>query len=117
MKESYGKGLATHTDPESCGAVVGRGRAWTHRLLRGAHERRGAAAVSRPHRVVVVSRAVPAQSQRPPVLGAYASLARPLASRCTRLPSLSSAPYGRHYLRQEPDAGKPLVRIRGGGYG
>ena len=23
----------------------------------------------------------------------------------------------RHYLRQEPDAGKPLVRIRGGGRG
>jgi hypothetical protein len=23
---------------------------------------------------------------------------------------------GRHYLRQEPDAGNPLVRIRGGGH-
>src|SRR5579864_6885187 len=32
-----------------------------------------------------------------------------------RLPSLSSAAHGRRHLRQEPDAGKPLVRIRGGG--
>ena len=32
------------------------------------------------------------------------------------LSSLSSAPHGRrHHLRQEPDAGIPLVRIRGGG--
>src|ERR1700732_5635545 len=31
------------------------------------------------------------------------------------LPFLSSAPHGRHYLRQEPDAVVPLVRIRGGG--
>ena len=28
----------------------------------------------------------------------------------------SNAPPRRHHLRQEPDAGIPLVRIRGGGY-
>jgi hypothetical protein len=39
-----------------------------------------------------------------------------LAASAYRLSSLSPAPYGRHYLRQEPDAGIPLVRIRGGGY-
>src|SRR6202023_1815953 len=38
-----------------------------------------------------------------------------LAASAYRLSSLSSAPHGRHYLRQEPDAGNPLVRIRGGG--
>ena len=57
MKESYGEGLATHTGPESCGAVHKRGvealtRARTgwvfsrERLLRGADAvRRG----GRPH--------------------------------------------------------------------
>ena len=39
-----------------------------------------------------------------------------LAASAYRLSSLSPVPYGRHYLRQEPDAGIPLVRIRGGGY-
>src|SRR5215469_8806830 len=38
---------------------------------------------------------------------------RRLLRRC--LSSLSPAPHGRHYLRQEPDAVAPLVRIRGGG--
>jgi hypothetical protein len=33
------------------------------------------------------------------------------------LPSLSLAPFARHYLRQEPDAGNRLVRISSGGYG
>ena len=29
---------------------------------------------------------------------------------------VSFAPHGRCHLRQEPDAGNPLVRIRGGGH-
>ena len=33
------------------------------------------------------------------------------------LASLSPAAAWRHHLRQEPDAGNPLVRICGGGYG
>jgi hypothetical protein len=41
---------------------------------------------------------------------------RVLWDRMRRLSSLSPAPHGRHYLRQEPDAGNPLVRIRGGGH-
>ena len=34
----------------------------------------------------------------------------------SHLSSLSPPPHGRCHLRQEPDAGKPLVRIRGGGH-
>jgi RNA-directed DNA polymerase len=48
-------------------------------------------------------------------LGSYAAPHRSLAATAFRLSSLSPAPYGRRYLRQEPDAGNPPVRIRGGG--
>lgn len=37
-----------------------------------------------------------------------------MASSGPYLPSLSIAPSARHYLRQEPDARNPLVRIRAG---
>lgn len=36
---------------------------------------------------------------------------RDLATCRAHLPSLAPAPYGRHSLRQEPDAGDPYVRI------
>ena len=39
----------------------------------------------------------------------------PLAASGPYLPSLSLAPSARHYLRQEPYAGNPPVRIRAGG--
>src|ERR1700682_3825598 len=45
----------------------------------------------------------------------YAAPHHSLAAFAFCLSSLSSVAHGRHYLRQEPDAGKPLVRIRGGG--
>ena len=40
-----------------------------------------------------------------------------LAAPCPHLSPLSPEATWRHHLRQEPDAGKPLVRICGGGYG
>jgi hypothetical protein len=42
---------------------------------------------------------------------------RLLAPTRSHLSCLSLAPHGRHYLRQERDAGNPLVRICGGGHG
>ena len=47
----------------------------------------------------------------------YSSAAphRPLAALADYLSSLSTPPHGRRHLRQEPDAGNPLVRIRGRG--
>jgi hypothetical protein len=48
-------------------------------------------------------------------LGPHAALHHSLAASAYCLSSLSSAAHGRRHLRQEPDAGKPLLRIRGGG--
>jgi hypothetical protein len=58
---------------------------------------------------------VEAQPERPGPLGSYAAPDHSLAASGFCLSSLSSASHGRHHLRQEPDAGNPLVRIRGGG--
>ena len=63
-------------------------------------------------------------SHGPPVLtGGREALAgpvaahRPLAAPCPHLSPLSPQATWRYHLRQEPDAGKPLVRICGGGRG
>src|SRR6267143_683707 len=87
----------------------------THSILRCAHEHTGAADFSVPSRMALAPRAVAAQPERPRPVGSYAAPHRSLAACAFRLSSLSPAPHGRSYLRQEPDAVVPLVRIRGGG--
>src|SRR5215467_227410 len=95
--------------------MAASGRAWTRPVLRSAHESTGVDVVSVPNRAALASHAVAAQSERPRPLGPYAAPCKPLVASAYCLSSLSSASHGRRYLRQEPDAGKPLVRIRGGG--
>jgi len=86
-------------------------------LRRGAYEQPGAASVSVSGGPPLASRAVSAQPERSRSLGPNAAIAHPLAASCGRMSSLSSTPLWRHHLRQEPDAGKPHVRICGGGRG
>jgi hypothetical protein len=62
----------------------------------------------------VASRVVAAKPEWPCLLGSNAAIDPPLAPSCWRPTLRSPAPPGRHDLRQEPDAGYPLVRIRGG---
>src|SRR6266849_10987867 len=95
--------------------MVAGGRAWTHPVLRGAHEHTSAADLSVPSRAALASRAVAAKPERPRPVGSNAASHYPLAATAYCLSSLSSASHGRRYLRQEPDAVAPLVRIRGGG--
>jgi hypothetical protein len=120
MKESYECEVATHIGPESCGAAREGGvealTRWTLSLLRSAHEPTGAGAFSIPSRLVLASLAVAAEPERPRSLGSNAAPHHSLAAFAFCLSSLSFAPHGRYYLRQEPDAGNPLVRIRGGGH-
>jgi RNA-directed DNA polymerase len=80
MKESYGEGLATHTDPESCGAArkdgdealtgVRAGRVFSREraILRGADAVRRS---GRPHpaRRYRETRRSPARSETPSTLG------------------------------------------------
>src|SRR5712671_1945888 len=96
--------------------MAASGGAWTHPLLRGAHEPTGVVSLSVPSGTALASRAVAAQPDRPRPLGSHAAPYHPLAATAFCLSSLSPASHGRHHLRQEPDAGIPLVRIRGGGY-
>src|SRR6266851_6182495 len=56
------------------------------------------------------------ERQRSRAVGSYAAPHHSLAAYAYHLSSLSPATHGRPHLRQEPDAGIPLVRIRGGGY-
>jgi hypothetical protein len=92
------------------------GREWTPPLLRCAHEQRGVATVPSSGRQALASDAVATQSKGTCPLEPNAASDRPLAASCARVSSLSSAPTWRYHLREEPDAGNPLVRIRGGGY-
>ena len=80
MKESYGEGLATHTDPESCGAAwEGRVEALTRAragrvFSRERHFLRGADAVRRSGRLHPVRRyretqRDPARSETPSTYG------------------------------------------------
>src|SRR5713101_6219385 len=98
------------------GHVVASGGAWAYPVLRSAHEQPGAGSLSIPSGAALASRAVAAQPERPRPLGSHAAPHHSLAASAYRLSSLSAAPHGRYYLRQEPDAGNPLVRIRGGGH-
>src|ERR1700681_3793471 len=95
--------------------MVASGGAWPRPVLRGAYEPFGAGAFSIPSGTAVVWCAVAAQPERSRPLGAHAAPHHSLAASAYHLSSLSPAPHGRHHLRQEPDAGIPLVRIRGGG--
>src|ERR1700692_3386274 len=96
--------------------MAASGGAWTHPVLRSAHEHTGAASVPVPSRRPLAPCADAAQPERPGPLGSYAAPHRSLAATAYRLSSLYTAAYGLRHLRQEPDAGIPLVRIRGGGY-
>src|ERR1035438_6537562 len=89
------------------------GGEWALPLLWSAYERPGAAHLPVSDRLALASRAFAAQSERPHPLGPNAAADQPLAPSCSYLPRLSLAPSGRRHLRQEPDAGNPLVRIRG----
>src|SRR6266853_5087939 len=95
--------------------MAASGGSWTCSILRGAHEHLGAVDFSVPNRRALASRAVAAQPDWPGPLGSHAAPHHSLAAVAFCLSSLSLAPHGRRYLRQEPDAGIPLVRIRGGG--
>src|ERR1700688_5207495 len=95
--------------------MAASGGAWTHPLLRSAPEPKRAVDLSVPSRAALASRAVAAQPERTRPLGSHAASHHPLAAPAFCLSSLSLAPHGRRHLRQEPDAGNPLVRIRGGG--
>src|SRR6266478_4821006 len=92
------------------------GCGWTLSLLRSAHEPTGADDFSVPSRLVLASLAVAAEPERPRPLGSHAASDHSLAAFAFCLSSLSSAAHGRYHLRQEPDAGNPPVRIRGGGH-
>src|SRR6266436_2063250 len=96
--------------------MAASGGAWTHPLLRGAHEPTGVVSLSVPSGTALASRAVAAQPKRPRALGSHATPHHSLAACAYHLSSLSPATHGRPHLRQEPDAGIPLVRIRGGGH-
>src|SRR6266436_2001433 len=79
------------------------------------HESTGAVSLSVPGGMALASRVVATQPEWPHPLGPHAASHHSLAAFAYRLSSLSSPPYGRPHLRQEPDAVAPLVRIRGGG--
>ena len=70
------------------------GRRWTRPVLRGAHERPGAAHLSVPSGPPLASHAVAAQPERPCPVGPDAAPHRPLASSCPHLSSLSPAALG-----------------------
>src|SRR6266436_6312731 len=112
--ESRTSASYARTHPRT-GQVVASGGAWTHPVLRSAHEQLGAGSFSIPSGTALASRAVAAQPERSRTLGPHAAPHHSLAASAYRLSSLSSPPHGRPHLRQEPDAGIPLVRIRGGG--
>ena len=146
MNESYGEGVAIHTDPESCGAACKGGvealtGARAGRLCsREQTFLRGADAVRRsgmPTRRIEIARGdgTP-RGQRPrartatPRTRTGRSCVHPrrmtprdaLGSPRTsaddeRTREVGQAPPWRQHLRQAPDAGKPLVRIGGGGDG
>src|SRR5467141_1146944 len=90
--------------------VAASGGAWTRSLLRGAHEPIGVGGFSIPSRMALASLAVAAEPERSRPLGSYATPPHALAAFACCLSSLSSASHGRRHLRQEPDAGNPLVR-------
>src|SRR4029077_11503744 len=113
--ESRAAAADARTHPRT-GQMAASGGAWTHPVLRSAPEPKCAVDLSVPSGRALASRAFAAQPKRPRPLGSHAAPHHSLAASAYRLSSLSPAPSGRHYQRQEPDAGISLVRIRGGGY-
>jgi len=109
---------ATHARPRPRSRPVAAiSRWWTRPLLRRAHEQSSPVCFPPRGRPTLASRAWSAQPERPSALGAHAAAHRPMVTSGPHLPPLSPEATWRHYLRQEPDAGNPLVRIRGGGHG
>ena len=95
--------------------MAARGGRRAHPLLRRAHEQPRAAHLSVSGGPSLAPHAVAAEPERPRHLGPDAAAYRPLVACCPRVSSLSPAATWRYHLRQEPDAGNPLVRICGGG--
>src|SRR5215472_411910 len=91
------------------------GRSRAQPVLRSAHEPSGAVALLAPSWAVLASHVVETKPDRPRTLGPDAALDPSLVASTCYLSSLSFAPHGRFDLRQEPDAGNPLVRISAGG--
>src|ERR1017187_7370623 len=85
-------------------------------LLRRAREWPSAPHLSLAGRTALASRSLTAQPERTGAMGAHETPNRPLAAPSPHCSSLSLAAADRPYLRQEPDAGKPPVRICGGGH-
>ena len=77
---------------------------WALPLLRRAYEQPGAERLSLPGRLALVSRARATEPDRPRSPGADATSGGSLAASGADPSSISPAPHGRHYLRQEPDA-------------
>jgi len=93
----------------------GCGRLWVDTFdITECHEPTGADDFSIPSRLALASLVVAAEPERPRPLGSHAAHHHSLAAFAFCLSSLSSAAPGRYHLRQEPDAGNPLVWIRGG---
>src|SRR5690606_41117133 len=69
-----------------------------------------------PSRLALAPCLVASEPERPSPLEPDAANHRPMVASRSRVPPLSPEATWRHYLRQEPDAGKPLVRICAGGY-
>lgn len=84
-------------------------------IFRSTDEWTCAACVSISGSEVLASYASAKKSEDSNHLGSNVSADRSMAAISWNSSSLSFAPYGRYYLRQEPDALVALVRIRGGG--
>src|SRR5580700_8061665 len=96
--------------------MVAFGRLRAHSLLRRAQERPGAPHLSLAGRTALASCPITAQPERTGAMGSHETPNGPLAAPSPHCSSLSLAAADRPYLRQEPDAGKPPVRICGGGH-
>src|SRR5258708_1414779 len=97
--------------------MAARGGNGTYSLLRSSDEPSRPQAVLVPGGLALASCAVAAQPEGPRALGPNDAAHQALAARPAHLSSLSPQAPWRCYLRQEPDAAIPAVRIRGGGYG
>ena len=86
-----------------------------HPILRSTGESICAGSLSFHREQPLAPRLATPESERSRAVGTNATTHPPLAASGPYLPSLSFAPSARHYLRQEPYAGNPLVRIRAGG--
>ena len=118
LQRGQSRTAATHapTPFREQGTWLRSGRRRTRPLLRRADEQPGAAHVSVPGRPALASHALGGASQN-----GIAYLGRGCSGSstagCRRPASVIRIPASpwRHHLRQEPDAGNPLVRICGGG--